>query len=181
MSAAESQIYGLVGEFAEPAGAIATARRLHQEGFRRFDVHSPLPLDEIAELLPARPRFWLALIMFAGALAGFGLAFLMQYAIAALFYPLNIGGRPLDSWPAFVPSAWEICAFATVYIGFIAFLVFCRLPKLYHPIFNAPRFERASQDRSFVSVETSDPLFDIGRVTTIFCDCRATSIVEVSP
>jgi len=179
MSAAGSEIYGLVGEFAEPAGAIAMARRLHQEGFRRFDVHSPLPLEEIEELLPARPRFWLALIMFAAALAGFGLGYFMQYAVAVIFYPLNIGGRPLDSWPAFVPSAWEICAFATVYIGFAAFLVFCRLPKPYHPIFNALHFERASQDRSFVSVAASDPLFDSDHVTAIFRDCRATSVGEV--
>lgn len=179
MSAAESGIYGLVGEFAEPQGAIATARRLHQEGFRRFDVHSPLPLEEMEELLPRRPRIWLALIMFGGALAGLGFGFFMQYAIAVIFYPLNIGGRPLDSWPAFVPSAWEICAFSTVYIGFVAFLAFCRLPKPYHPIFNAPHFERASQDRSFVSVAKSDPLFDTDHVSAIFRDGRATSIAEV--
>ncbi|HEX4195041.1 MAG TPA: DUF3341 domain-containing protein [Stellaceae bacterium] len=179
MSAAENSIYGLVGEFAEPVGAIAMARRLHQEGFRRFDVHSPLPLEELEELLPARPRFWLVLIMFGGAVAGLGFGFFMQYAIAVLFYPLNIGGRPLDSWPAFVPSAWEICAFSTVYVGFVAFLVFCGLPKLYHPIFNAPHFERASQDRSFVSVATSDPLFDNERVSAIFRDCHAASIAEV--
>jgi hypothetical protein len=181
MSAAESPIYGLVGEFVEPAGAITMARRLHQEGFRCFDVHSPLPLEELEELSPARSRNRLALIMFAGALAGLALGFFMQYAIAVLFYPLNIGGRPLDSWPAFVPSAWEICAFSTVYIGFIAFLAFCGLPKLYHPIFNAPSFERASQDRSFVSVATSDPLFDTDRVMAIFRDCRAASIAEVPP
>jgi len=177
--AAATPIYGLVGEFAEAAGAIATARRLHHEGFRRFDVHSPLPLEELEEILPARPRTWLALIMFGGALAGLGFGFLMQYAIAVIFYPLNIGGRPLDSWPAFVPSAWEICAFATVYIGFAAFLVFCRLPKPYHPIFNAPHFARASQDRSFVAVAASDPLFDAERVTAILREGRAASIAEV--
>ncbi|HWE72343.1 MAG TPA: DUF3341 domain-containing protein [Stellaceae bacterium] len=181
MSAAENPIYGLVGEFAEPASAIETARHLHREGFRRFDVYSPLPLEELEELLPARPRVWLALIMFVGALVSLGLAFFMQYAIAVLFYPLNVGGRPLGSWPAFVPSAWEICAFSTVYIGFIAFIAFCHLPKLYHPIFNAPRFERASQDRIFVSVASDDPLFDSGRVIAIFRDCRAASIAEVPP
>lgn len=179
MSAAESTIYGLIGEFVDPEAAIATARRLHREGLRRFDVHSPLPLEELEELLPARPRRWLALIMFVGAVGGLGFGFFMQYAIAVLFYPLNIGGRPLDSWPAFVPSAWEICAFSTVYVGFIAFLVFCRLPKLYHPIFNAPRFERASQDRSFVSVAASDPLFNSEHVIAIFVDCHAASIAEV--
>jgi hypothetical protein len=171
----------LIGEFAEPEGAIAMARLLQREGFDRFDVHSPLPLEELETLLPARPRIWLALIMFAAALAGFGLASFMQYAVAAMFYPLNIGGRPLDSWPAFIPSAWEICALATVYTGFVAFLAFCRLPKLYHPIFDTPHFERASQDRSFVSVARSDPRFDAERLAAMFRECRAVTIAEVPP
>lgn len=179
MSAAEPKLYGLIGEFAEPAGAIAMARRLHQDGFRGFDVHSPLPLEEMEELLPKRPRIQLALIMFAAAVAGLSLGFFMQYAIAVIFYPLNIGGRPLNSWPAFIPTAWEICALATVYIGFFAFLAFSRLPKLYHPIFNAPHFERATQDRTFVSVATSDPLFDPDRIAAMFRECRALSVAEV--
>ena len=180
MSAAVSKLYGLVGEFAEPSGAIAMARRLHDDGFRRFDVHSPLPLEEIDALLPHRPRIELALIMFVAALVGLGFGFFMQYAIAVIFYPINIGGRPLDSWPAFIPSAWEICALATVYIGYVAFLGFSRLPKLYHPIFNAPHFERASQDRSFVSVAISDPLYDAERVAAMFHECRALNIAEVA-
>jgi hypothetical protein len=179
MSGEAAALYGLVGEFVEPDAAIAMARQLHKDGFRSFDVYSPVPLEEMAGLLPRRPRHALALIMFAAALAGFVLAFLMQYAIAVVGYPLNIGGRPLDSWPAFIPSAWEICALSVVYVGFVAFLVYCRLPLLYHPIFNAPHFERASQDRSFVSVATSDPLFDNERVSAIFRDCHAASIAEV--
>ena len=179
MSGADTRFYGLVGEFAEPSGAIAMARRLHDDGFRHFDVHSPLPLEELDALLPKRPVRQLALIMFGAALAGLSLGFFMQYAIAVVFYPINIGGRPLDSWPAFIPSAWELCALATVYAGYGAFLVFSRLPKLYHPIFNAPHFERASQDRTFVAVETSDPLFDPERVAAIFHECRALSIAEV--
>jgi len=181
MSAAEAKLYGLVGEFAEPSSAIAMARRLHHDGFRRFDVHSPLPLEEVDALLPEGPRIQLALIMFFAALVGLGLGFFMQYAVAVIFYPINIGGRPLDSWPAFIPSAWEICALVTVYSGFVAFLAYSRLPKLYHPIFNVPHFERASQDRTFVSVATSDPLFDPERVAAMFRECRALSIAEVPP
>ncbi len=179
MSTADRPIYGLIGEFAEPAGAIAIARRLHSDGFRRFDVHSPLPLEEIEEVLPPGPRRWLARIMAVGALAGLSFGFLMQYAIAAVFYPINIGGRPLESWPAFVPSAWEICAFAVVYVGFVAFLAFCGLPKLYHPVFNAPDFERASQDRCFVSIAASDPRFDAEQVERLLRDHRAVRVAEV--
>jgi hypothetical protein len=107
-------LYGLVGEFGDSDAAVAMARQLRDDGFRSFDVYSPVPLEEMDELLPRRPRLALALIMFAAALAGFVLAFFMQYAIAVVGYPLNIGGRPLNSWPAFIPSAWEICALSVV-------------------------------------------------------------------
>jgi MFS family permease len=172
-------LYGLVGEFVEPDAAVAMARQLREDGFRSFDVYSPVPLEEMTELLPRRRRTALALIMFAGALGGLVLGFVMQYVIAVVGYPLNIGGRPLNSWPAFIPSAWEICALFVVYIGFLAFLAYCRLPQLYHPIFNAPRFERASQDRTFVCVEAQDPRFDADRVAAIFRKHRAARVAEV--
>jgi len=180
MSGAAASLYGLVGEFAEPDAAVAMARQLRQDGFRSFDVYSPVPIEEMDELLPRRPRNALALIMFAAALGGVVLGFLMQYAIAVVAYPLNVGGRPLNSWPAFIPSAWEICALSVVYIGFVAFLAYCRLPLLYHPIFNAPRFERASQDRTFLCVEAHDPRFDANRVAAIFREHRAAHIAEVT-
>jgi hypothetical protein len=179
MSGDAAPLYGLVGEFVEPDAAVAMARQLCEDGFRSFDVYSPVPLEEMTELLPRRPRNALALIMFAGALGGLVLGFVMQYVIAVIGYPLNIGGRPLDSWPAFIPSAWEICALSVVYVGFVAFLVYCQLPLLYHPIFNTPRFERASQDRTFLCVEAHDPRFDADRVSAIFRKHRAAHVAEV--
>ncbi|HEY3917255.1 MAG TPA: DUF3341 domain-containing protein [Stellaceae bacterium] len=179
MSDAEPRPYGLIGEFAAPEAAVALARRLRSDGFRRFEVYSPLPLEEMNELLASRPRRSLALIMFAAALGSGALAFLMQYVIAVIAYPLNIGGRPFDSWPAFIPSAWEICALGTVYAGFVAFLAFCRLPQPYHPIFNAPRFERASQDRVFLCVEIADPRFDEKRLRALFREHASLSVAEV--
>jgi ActD protein len=180
MSGEPVPLYGLVGEFVEADEAVAMARQLHADGFHAFDVYSPVPLEEMEELLPRRPRRALALIMFAAAIAGLALGFFMQYAIAVGGYPLNIGGRPLNSWPAFIPSAWEICALFVVYIGFVAFLAYCRLPLLYHPIFNAPRFERASQDRTFLCVEARDPRFDADRMAALFREHRAARIAEVS-
>lgn len=179
MSGGPAPLYGLIGEFVAPDAAVAMARQLLEDGFRSFDVYSPVPIEEMTELLPSRPRNALALIMFAAALGGLVLGFVMQYVIAVIGYPLNIGGRPLNSWPAFIPSAWEICALAVVYIGFVAFLIYCRLPQLYHPIFNAPRFERASQDRTFVCVEAQDPRFDADRVAAIFRKHRAARVAEV--
>jgi hypothetical protein len=179
MSGEPQPLYGLVGEFVEADAAVAMARQLRADGFRAFDVYSPVPLEEMDELLPRRPRTALALIMFGAALAGLILGFFMQFEVAVVGYPLNVGGRPLNSWPAFIPSAWEICALLVVYVGFAAFLLYSRLPQLYHPIFNAPRFERASQDRTFLYVEAQDPRFDVERVNAIFRKHRAARIAEV--
>lgn len=179
MTEAPAPPYGLVGEFVEPDHAVAMARQLREEGFRRFEVYSPVPLEAMTELLPREPRVTLGLIMFAAAVAGGVLGFFMQFEIAVVGYPLNIGGRPLDSWPAFIPSAWEICAVFVVYIGFVAFLAYCRLPQLYHPIFDAPGFERASQDRTFLCVETCDPHFDSVSLAALFRQHRAERVAEV--
>ncbi|HLI20210.1 MAG TPA: DUF3341 domain-containing protein [Stellaceae bacterium] len=180
MNGAPAKPYGLIGEFAEPDHAVAMARQLRDAGFRRFEVYSPMPLEEMSQMLPRRPRVALGLIMFAAAIAGAVLGFFMQYEIAVVGYPLNIGGRPLDSWPAFIPSAWKICALFVVYIGFVAFLAYCRLPQLYHPIFDAPGFERASQDRTFLCVETRDPHFDSDWLAAAFRQHRAEKIAEVT-
>jgi len=175
------KIHGLVGQFAEPGPVAALAHELRDRGFRRFDVYSPLPLPELDDVLPRRPVVLLTLIMAGAAFAGAMLGYLMQHEIAAVLYPINIGGRPVESWPAFVPTAWETCALFVVYGGFAALLVFCRLPRLYHPIFAAASFERASQDRIFLCVEARDPRFDAVELTRLFAAHRALGIAEVAP
>lgn len=180
MTKNEKHRQGLIGEFAEPREAVAVAQRMRAEGRWRFEVYSPLPIEEMENLVESRPRVALAVIMFVAGCGGAAIGFFMQYAIAVIAYPLNIGGRPLDSWPAFVPTAWEICALFTVYIGFLAFLLFCRLPRLYHPIFDAPGFERVSQDRIVVCVETDGGRFDIRRLSAEFRDHGALAVREVS-
>ena len=176
-----SRMHGIVAQFAEPGAVTALARELRDRGFRRFDVYSPLPLPELDDVLPRRPVAMLALIMAGAACIGAALGYLMQHEIAAVLYPINIGGRPDESWPAFVPTAWEICALFVVHGGFAALLVFCRLPQLYHPIFAAACFERASQDRIFLCVEARDPRFDAAELTRLFAAHRALGITEVAP
>ncbi len=172
-------IYGLVGAFRTPDDALGAVRQLHHDGFRNFDVYSPLPIEEMSALLPRRPQVRLALFLFVAALGGAALGYFMQYQIAVVLYPINIGGRPYHSWPAFVPTAWEIAAFVVVYVGFIALLITCRLPKLYHPVFDAPGFERASQDHIFLCVEARDRQFDSRRLSELFAQHRALRIAEV--
>jgi hypothetical protein len=171
---------GLIAEFCLPADLVGAARRLHANGFRVYDAFTPAPLRELDALLPGRRGTAAAAIMAAAGLFGAVAAWLLQYYAAAIDYPLDVGGRPLDSWPAFVPSAWEICALFTVYAGFLAFLLSSRLPRLFHPIFAVPDFARASQDRFFLCVDARDERFDAERVRFIFERYRAVRISEVA-
>jgi hypothetical protein len=160
--------YGLVGEFQTSAEAAAVARELREAGFVRWDVYGPAPLEDIERATPTRRGIIITAVMFAAAVAGACWGYFLQYWDAVIDYPINVGGRPLNGWPGFVPSAWEICALFTVYSGFFAFLATCRLPRLHQPIFAAPHFERATQDRFFVCVEATDGKYDTGRLREIF-------------
>jgi hypothetical protein len=114
-----------------------------------------------------------------GALLGAALGYYLQYYAAAISYPLNVGGRPLNSWPAFAVSALEITMLCALTGAFIAFLAASRLPLLYHPIFSADAFEHASQDRFFLCIEARDPCFHPERVRCILTRHGATHVAEV--
>lgn len=165
---AHPAFYGLIGEFRTTDEAAAVARELREAGLARWDIYGPAPLEDIVRAAPTRRGVVISVIMFAAAIAGACWGYFIQYWDAVIDFPINVGGRPLNGWPGFVPSAWEICALFTVYFGFFAFLAASRLPRLHHPIFAAPRFDRATQDRFFVCVETEDERFDAARVREIF-------------
>jgi hypothetical protein len=175
----ERNLYGLIGEFVRSQDIEAAARGLIAAGYRKLDAFSPTPIDALDEIIAPQPRIGLVLTMFVGGIAGALVSYFLQYYLAVVNYPINVGGRPLDSWPAFVPTAWEFCALFTVFAGFGAFFLVCRLPRLYHPIFNAPGFERATQDRFFLCVEATDPSFNPPRIAEILRQHGAVEIAEV--
>lgn len=160
--------YGLIGQFEASEDAAAVARELRAAGFERWDVYGPAPLEDIDRVTPTRRGIVITAVMFAAAIVGACWGYFLQYWDAVIAFPINVGGRPLNGWPGFVPSAWEICALFTVYCGFFAFLATSRLPRLHQPIFAAPHFERATQDRFFVCVESADARYDPDRVREIF-------------
>jgi hypothetical protein len=170
---------GLLGEFARSSDVVAAARRLWEDGFESYDAFTPTPIGALDPVLPKQRNATLGIVMACGGIAGLAFALWLQWYAAAVDFPVNVGGRPLASWPAFIPSAWEICALGTVYAGFWALLAVCRLPLLYHPIFAAPGIERASQDRFFLCVDASDKQFDAGRIRVLFAECGAVRVAEV--
>lgn len=174
-----SEPFGIIGVFETPEALRSAAEKLRMDGFHAVEAYTPFPVEGLDELLrPGRRRF-LPLVMFAAAIVGGAWGYFIQYWDEAIDYPLNVGGRPYNSWPAFIVGAFEIMLLITVAVGLLALLGACGLPRLYHPIFNSTAIERASIDRFVLCVEASDPAFEPERIRAILRASGATKIDEV--
>jgi len=150
---------GLLAEFADADDLVRAVRELRAAGFEQLEAFSPYPLPEAAEAL-GYSRAAVPAVMFIGGLVGGCAAFFMQYWTMGLNYPLNIGGRPLNSWPAFIPITFELTILTSALCGFLGLIAMCGLPRYHHPLFNVDRFNSASRDRFFLFIKAADPAFD---------------------
>ena len=155
----KSPIYGLLAEFDSPEALLVGARRAYQEGYRRIDAYTPLPIEGLSEAIGFR-RTRVPLIVLLGGLTGCVGGYLLQYWISVIYYPINVGGRPLNSWPSFIPVTFELTVLVAAISAVLGMLALNGLPMPYHPVFNVPRFELASRNRFFLCVEARDPKFE---------------------
>ena len=167
----------ILAQFETHEQLVHALRQLRDEGYTHVEVYTPFPSDEIDELLPGRktPMGWL---MLAGGLAGGTGAYFMEW-YAAHDYAYNAGGRPLHSWPSFIPITFEMTVLTSALVGFFGLWWLCRLPRLDHPVFSSPYFQRASQDRFFIVVRTDDPRLTSVGITKLLRDSGALSLEEV--
>jgi len=172
-------LFGIVATFDSPDAVKEAARHLRQSGFRAFEAYTPYPVEGLGEIIHPGPKRFLPLLMFAAAIVGAAWGYWIQYWGEAVNYPLNVGGRPYNSWPAYVVGTFEFMLLVTVAVGFVGMLAASRLPKLYHPIFEADAFERASLDRFVICVESTDPHFDADSIRREFALLGAERIEEV--
>jgi hypothetical protein len=155
----ETQIYGLMAEFANPEALLAATRRARAEGYRRIDAYSPFPIEGLAEAIGFH-KTRLPLIVLIGGIIGCIGGFYLQYWVSVIDYPINVGGRPLNSWPSFIPVTFELTVLVAALSAVLGLLALNGLPMLYHPVFNVERFELASRNRFFFCIEATDPKFD---------------------
>ena len=155
-----SVTYGLMAEFEDATSLVNAAERAHHEGYRCMDAYSPFPIEELHEALGSR-HTRLPLIVLIGGLCGCIGGYALEYWSSAIAYPLNIGGKPLHSWPAFIPVTFECTILVAALSAVLGMLALNGLPQPYHPVFNVPRFALASRNRFFLCIESKDPKFDV--------------------
>ena len=172
--------YGLLAEFDDPTALVAAARRAHEAGYRRLDTFSPFPIEEAWEAIGHHDRR-LSLIVLAGGIAGLLTGIGLQEWVHQLAYPINIAGKPLNSWPQFIPVTFELTILFASIAAVLGMIVLNGLPQPYHPVFNVPRFELASRDKFFLLVESTDPKFDREKTLDFLKGLNASEINEVEP
>jgi hypothetical protein len=152
-------LYGLMAEFADAADLLHAAQKTSAAGYRRIDAFSPFAIDGMDDALSLRSSS-ISYFVLGGTLIGALIGFAMQYFSAVILYPVNVGGRPLDSIPAFLPITFEVAVLFGAFSGLIAMLVLNGLPMPYHPVFNVPEFKEMTHGRFFLCIEARDPHFD---------------------
>ena len=152
-------IYGVTAEFDNPTALVNAARAAREQGYRKLDAYSPFPIEELNEVLHLH-RNKLPLIVLLGGITGGLTGYLLQYYVTVWEFPINIGGRPLHSWPAYIIITFELTVLFAAISCVLGLLALCGLPTPYHPMFNVPRFATASRNRFFLCIEASDPLYD---------------------
>ena len=170
--------YGLLAEFDSAQALLDAASKVHAAGYRRADAFSPFPIHGLAETLGFKERWVSKIVLGAGItglLAGWGL----EYWTQVIDFPMNIGGRPYYPWVSFIPPAFETTILFAAFSAVIGMLAMNGLPQPYHPVFNVPRFERASQDGFFLAIEATDPKFDADATKQFLASLHPREVVQV--
>jgi hypothetical protein len=173
-------IYGLIAEFESPTALVNAARAAREGGYRKLDAYSPFPIEELNEALHLHKNK-LPLIVLLGGLVGGTLGYLLQYYVTVVYFPINVAGRPLHSWPSYIVITFEMTILFAALSAVLGLLGLCGLPMPYHPVFNVPRFALASRNRFFLCIQARDPLFDREKTSAFLDQLEPREVSEVAP
>ncbi len=172
-------LYGLMAEFTEPEDLLAAAERAYGAGYRKMDAYTPLPIEGLSDAI-GFTRNLVSFAVFIGGICGCIGGFTLLYWITTIAYAHNVAGRPMNSWPAYIPVTFECTVLLASLTSFFGMFAMNGLPQPYHPVFNNPRFaERGSVDRFFLCIEAKDPLFDLQKTKGFLSDLNPIEVAEV--
>src|ERR1700674_335034 len=172
------RLYGVMAQFDSPSALVAAARETYTACYRRINGYSPFPIEALSEAI-GFTRTGLPLIVLAGGIIGALGGFFMQYWMEVINYPINVGGKPFNSWPAFIPITFECTVLCAAFAAVFGMLALNKLPQPYHPVFNAPNFALATRDRFFLVIEASDRKFEHDAVMQFMKGLRPKDLIDV--
>jgi hypothetical protein len=170
--------YGLIAEFADAQSLVNAANAVREAGYKDIDAFSPFPIHGLAEAVGFHKSRLSAVVLTMGLIGGVG-GFFMQWYANVIAYPINIGGKPYNSWPAWIPVTFECTILLAAFGAVFGMLALNGLPMPYHPVFNVSRFDQASRDKFFLVVQARDPKFEIDRVWDFLETLGPKEITEV--
>ena len=174
----DSSIYGLMAEFDSAQELLDAAHKAHEAGYQRMDAYSPFPVEGLAEAIGFHKNRVSLVVLIGGIIGGLS-AYALQYWVAVITYPVNVGGRPLHSWPSFIIVTFELTILFGGLSAAIGMLALNGLPMPYHPVFNVPEFAKASENKFFLVVESSDPKYDAANTRSFLSGLAPRMIAEV--
>ena len=179
MDKATTEPFGILAKFESPEALISAAKKAVGAGYRKFDTFSPFPLEGMSEAMRLRPS-WLPYLVLLGGIGGAVTGVGMQVYSMVIDQPLNIGGRPLMSWPVFIPIAFELTILLSAVAGIAGLFLVTRFPQPYHPVFNVEDFRKhGSMDGFYLMIENRDPLFHLPDTTRLLESWGAIQVNEI--
>lgn len=178
MKAPVPALYGVLAEYAGADDLLAAVRQARAAGLERLDAYAPYAVEGLAEALGPVPRGVAPWTLAGGVLGGAG-AYGMQWYAAVVSYPVNVGGRPLHSWPAFIPITFELTILGAALAAVVAMLVQNGLPRLVHPLFASPAFDLATRDRYYLVARAGGEAFDAGACRAMLASTAPLLVCEV--
>ena len=172
-------LHGVMAEYESAQALVDAARRTMAEGFTKVEAYSPVPIEELNDVIHKK-RTVLPKLVLAGGLAGMATGFTLQYWASVIESPMNIGGRPLASWTTVIVPSYELTILFAALTAAIGMIVLSGLPQPYHPVFNVERFSMASSDQFFLVIESKDAKFDAARATAFLQSTGAKGVYDVA-
>jgi len=168
-----------MAEFDSPGALVQAARAAREQGYRKLDAYTPFPIEELSDALHLHKNM-LSLIVLIGGIIGGISGYLLQYYVTVWYFPINIAGRPLHSWPSYIIITFEMTILFAALATVVGLIGLCGLPMPYHPVFNVRRFAMASENRFFLCIEAADPLFQLEKTSGFLSSLEPKEVSEVA-